>query len=156
MSLHFCTFHFEAVSLKRLNIYIYGFSGFVKEFFRSNANLPEVHKTLCSSGISKAISGCAGTRSRLSSGTDTASRTAEGQASGPEPDQAPGRNRISGNQGPQWDQAPGSARRLHPAQDLPLPPYYISADPQRNRTYPFRHRQSAAYNFWSHILPSEE
>lgn len=74
----------------------------------------------------------------------------------PEQDQAPGRNRISGNQGPQWDQAPGSARRLHPAPDLPLPPYYISADPQRNRTYPFRHRQSAAYNFWSHILPSEE
>lgn len=74
----------------------------------------------------------------------------------PEQDQAQGRNRISGNQGPQWDQAPGSARRLHPAPDLPLPPYYISADPQRNRTYPFRHRQSAAYNFWSHILPSEE
>lgn len=74
----------------------------------------------------------------------------------PEQDQAPGRNRISGNQGPQWDQAPGSARRLHPAPDLPLPPYYISADPQRNRTYPFWHRQSAAYNFWSHILPSEE
>lgn len=74
----------------------------------------------------------------------------------PEQDQAPGRNRISGNQGPQWDQAPGSARRLHPAPDLPLPPYYISADPQRNRTYPFRHRQSAAYNFWSHILLSEE
>lgn len=73
-----------------------------------------------------------------------------------EQDQDPVRNRISGNQGPQWDQAPGSAQRLHPAPDLPLPPYYISADPQRNRTYPFRHRQSAAYNFWSHILPSEE
>ena len=149
MSLHFCTFHFEAVSLKRLNIYIYGFSRFVKKFFGSSLKFAHSAESVLRQQYPKG-------NTRLHRNPVRAQTPASGLRWNQ--NQTPWLNRLRWNPEPERPQAPWLPLLQYPAPGLPLPPSpnYISADPQRNRTYPFRHRQSVAYNSWFHALPSEE